>query len=93
MFRIWDRREKPAAGPLVWKVLLAVGIVGVGIGAELLRRRVMIRVPKSELTIRRGRAKARLHVEVGRRGGRTVSANGRRGARRSRSLRMRVSAA
>lgn len=78
MFKIWNHREKPDLGSLAWKVLLVLGIVGLGVGAQFLRRRVKVRIPRSELKIGHGRARARLQLHVTRRA--DGSARGRRRA-------------
>lgn len=79
MLKIWERREKPSAASRMWKILLVTGIVGLGVGAGLLRRRVKVGVPKSDVKIERGRAQARLQVHLS---PRRKTSNGRRLLRR-----------
>jgi hypothetical protein len=82
----WSR-EKNGSGSVWSKLLLVAGIVGLGVCAGFLRRRVKIRLPKAEAKVGRGRARAQLQVNITRR--RTY---GRRGGRRS-ALGRRVAAA
>ena len=72
----WNRRERKDHS-LAWKALIAVGVIGLGLGAAYLRKRVKVRLPKSEVTIGRGRATAKFLVHADRRGRAGVRRNSR----------------
>jgi hypothetical protein len=68
MLMIWERRRRPALWIRIARVAAIVGSsVGVAIGAEMLRRKFGIGIPKVEMSREGGNA--RLRVSLRSRGG------------------------